>query len=36
MGYRGGIAIEGTIKGDLLSDIQGTMKYLEPILREGG
>lgn len=34
MGYRGGIAIEGNIKENLLSDIRETMKYLEPILRE--
>ena len=35
LGYRGGIAIEGSIKEDLISDIRETMKYLEPILREG-
>jgi len=35
MGYRGGIAIEGNIKEDLVSDIRETMKYLETILREG-
>ena len=34
-GYRGGLAIEGNIKEDLLSDIRESMNYLGPILREG-
>jgi len=35
-GYHGGLAIEGNIKEDLLSDIRESMNYLGPILREDG
>jgi sugar phosphate isomerase/epimerase len=32
-GYSGGLAIEGYVKQDLLSDIRGTVEYLAPLLR---
>jgi D-psicose/D-tagatose/L-ribulose 3-epimerase len=32
-GYSGGLAIEGNIKKDLLSDIRRTVEFLEPLLR---
>jgi D-psicose/D-tagatose/L-ribulose 3-epimerase len=35
-GYAGGLAIEGKVKQDLLSDIRGTVEYLAPLLRASG
>jgi D-psicose/D-tagatose/L-ribulose 3-epimerase len=35
-GYGGGLAIEGNVKEDLLSDIRGTVEYLGPLLRTTG
>lgn len=35
-GYSGGLAIEGNVKQDLLSDIRGTVEYLAPLLRVSG
>jgi sugar phosphate isomerase/epimerase len=35
-GYSGGLAIEGNVRQDLLSDIRGTMEYLTPLLQSPG
>jgi sugar phosphate isomerase/epimerase len=35
-GYSGGLAIEGNVKRDLLSDIRGTVEYLAPLLQSPG
>ena len=35
-GYSGGLAIEGNVKQDLLSDIRGTVEYLAPLLQASG
>jgi sugar phosphate isomerase/epimerase len=31
-GYRGGLALEGNIRGDMLEDIEASMRYLAPLL----
>ena len=35
-GYSGGLAIEGNVKQELLSDIRGTVEYLAPLLQPSG
>ena len=35
-GYSGGLAIEGNVKQDLLSDIRRTVEYLAPLLQSPG
>ncbi len=32
-GFRGGLALEGNIRGDMIEDLEASMRYLAPLLR---
>jgi D-psicose/D-tagatose/L-ribulose 3-epimerase len=36
LGYRGRLALEGNIRGDLLGDLEASMRFLAPLLRGPG